>query len=466
MSDMDASSSIVVPLSGIDQNGVHTSSITFGYVVRRVNVEALEAAAKHAAEEWRLLAGRVEWNAEKKSYQIRVPVEQSLPKDYALVKFTTSKMPSTKVPIAPIDDDSAQFLEKPPVKYFRHSSTLNSLSDYASRRAAILSIHVSLTANCACVGVTLPHGLFDATGMGQVVKALNCSLNNLPWIPPKISSSNILTEELERLAVSESVGDPCPPGLVNLQRDFTSVNVKNVLSLGTSMATEMFWHRAKAGAIYLGPNIVEQIVTSVKKQAADEGKGWVSTGDILVAFFLKAAYLEEGSTNPNALTVSAAVSLRKALAETNRDFESYSHNALLPFAFPPLTVQQISSMSIYEFALIHRKAVESTRNIPFIQGYQKWVPSIGGSAIPSRKKGTDSWLLSNQVIGGVDKLDLGSEQLAFWHWMLPFLPDHSFTLNKLRGGYILDACNGIRPNRWTAIVKALDSIKEGKPLVI
>lgn len=287
MSDMDASSSIVVPLSGIDQNGVHTSSITFGYVVRRVNVEALEAAAKHAAEEWRLLAGRVEWNAEKKSYQIRVPVEQSLPKDYALVKFTTSKMPSTKVPIAPIDDDSAQFLEKPPVKYFRHSSTLNSLSDYASRRAAILSIHVSLTANCACVGVTLPHGLFDATGMGQVVKALNCSLNNLPWIPPKISSSNILTEELERLAVSESVGDPCPPGLVNLQRDFTSVNVKNVLSLGTSMATEMFWHRAKAGAIYLGPNIVEQIVTSVKKQAADEGKGWVSTGDILVAFFLK-----------------------------------------------------------------------------------------------------------------------------------------------------------------------------------
>lgn len=161
--------------------------------------------------------------------------------------------------------------------------------------------------------------------------------------------------------------------------------------------------------------------------------------------FEKAAYLEEGPTSPNAMTVSAAVSLRKVLAETNRDFESYSHNALLPLAFPPITIQQMTSMSLYEFALVHRKALEDMRNLPYIQGYQKWVPTIGGQAIPTRRMGTDSWLISNQVIGGVDKLDMGSELLAFWHWMLPFLPDHTFTLNKLKGGYIFDACNGIRP---------------------
>lgn len=269
---------IVVPLSGIDQNGVHTSSVTFGYVFQRVDANALKAAAKQAAEQWRLLAGRVEWNAGKNSYQIRVPVSESLPKDYELIKFTTSPLLFTKLPITSVDENSAQFLEKPPVKYFRHSTTLNSLNDYASKQTPILSIHVSLMANCACVGITLPHGVFDATGMGQVVKALNCSLNHIPWTPPKLSTSNILAEELERLTVSEPVGDPCPPGLVNLQRDFASVSVKNVLSLGTSIASEILWHRVKAGAVYLGSNIVDQIVSAVKKQAADEGRGWVSTG--------------------------------------------------------------------------------------------------------------------------------------------------------------------------------------------
>ncbi|KAJ3738749.1 hypothetical protein DFH05DRAFT_1516799 [Lentinula detonsa] len=457
---------IIVPLSGIDQNGVHTSSITFGYVVAKVDVAALETAAKRAAEEWRLLAGRVEWNASKKSFQVKVPVSGPLPSNYPTVKFTTSKLPSTKLPVTPFDDHSATFLEKPPIKFFRHSSTLNSLADYASKKAPILSLHVSVLANCACVGLTLPHGIFDATGMGQVVKALNSCLNNLPWTPPKISSSNILAEELKRLRESESIGDPCPPGLVNLQRDFTSVNVKNVLTLGASCATELLWHRVKPAAIYLGSRVVEEMVANVKKQAADEGKGWVSTGDVLVAFLLKAAYLDEGPTSPNALTLSTAVSLRGILAHENRDFETYSHNALLPLAFPPLTVQQVSSMSLYEFSLIHRNAIEDMRNIPYIQGYEKWVPSIGGAAIPARRKGTDSWLLSNQVIGGVDKLDLGSEPLGFWHWMLPFMPDHVFTVNKLRGGYILDGFSGVRPPRLRAIEKALDGIRKGQPLVV
>ncbi|KIK57394.1 hypothetical protein GYMLUDRAFT_86838 [Collybiopsis luxurians FD-317 M1] len=464
MSSTDADS-LVVPLSGIDQNGVHTSSITFGYVVREVNAQALEDAANRAAEEWRLLAGRVEWNWAKKSYQIRVPVG-ALPEGYVLTKFTTSHLPSTKIPLTPLTANSATVIEKPPVKYFRHSATLNSLADFASKKAPILSLHVSFLANCACVGMTLPHGVFDATGMGQVVKALNSCLNNLPWVPPKLSTSNILTEELKRLKEAKNIGEACPPGLANLQRDFSSVNVKNVLSLGSSVATELFWHRVKPGAIYLGPRVVAGIVARAKKQAADEGKGWISTGDILVAFFIKAAYLEEGPSSLNSIRVSAAVSLRKVLATTNRDFEQYSHNALLPLAFPPLTVQQVSAMPLHEFALIHRQAIDCVRNIAYIQGYEKWVPTIGGAALPARDRKVDSWLLSNQVVGGVDKLDLGSELLGFWHWMLPFMVDHAFTVNKLRDGYILDGFSGIRPSRMKAIEKVLESLQRGEPLVL
>jgi hypothetical protein len=86
--------------------------------------------------------------------------------------------------------------------------------------------------------------------------------------------------------------------------------------------------------------------------------------------------------------------------------------------------------------------------------------------IPARKRGEDCWLLSNQVVGGVDKLDLGSEHLGFWHYMAPFMPDHTFTVNKLRGGYILDGFSGIRPTRIKAMEKALEGIRSGNPLVL
>jgi len=330
----------------------------------------------------------------------------------------------------------------------------------------LLSLHVSVMANCTCIGMTLPHGVFDVTGMGQVVKAINSCLNNLPWVPPKLSSSNILTEELKRLKESENVGEADPPGLADLQRDFSSVNVKNVLTVGSSVATELFWHRVKAGAVYLGSEVVEDIVSNVKKQAAAEGRGWVSTGDILVSFIIKAAYLDEGPTSLSTMRVSAAVSLRKTLSQTNREFEEYSHNALLPLAFPSLTVQEVSAMSLYDLALIHRQAVNNVRNIAYIQGYEKWVPTIGGSAIPAGDRKSDAWLLSNQVVGGIDKFDFGSELLGLWHYMLPFMVPHAFTLNKLRGGYICDLFSGIRPPRMKSIEKALEGIRNGNPLVL
>ncbi|KAF9018581.1 hypothetical protein BDP27DRAFT_1440158 [Rhodocollybia butyracea] len=167
-----------------DWYGVRHFTSTFGYVVKTVDVAALEIAAKRVAEKWRLIAGRVEWNTVEKSYQVRVPLSDSLPKGYALTKFTMEKMTSTELPIASVKENSAQFLEKPPITYFRHPTTLNSLHDYASKHAPILSIHVSLLANCACVGITIPHGIFDGMGMSQVVEGLNCMLNNVPWAPP------------------------------------------------------------------------------------------------------------------------------------------------------------------------------------------------------------------------------------------------------------------------------------------
>lgn len=63
------SESVLVPLSALDQNGVETSSITFGYILKTTTYDskALDAAAGRLAEKWRLIAGRLEWDAQVNS---------------------------------------------------------------------------------------------------------------------------------------------------------------------------------------------------------------------------------------------------------------------------------------------------------------------------------------------------------------------------------------------------------------
>jgi hypothetical protein len=89
------------------------------------------------------------------------------------------------------------------------------------------------------------------------------------------------------LKEAESISSDPSPGLDHIKRDFGPAGFLNILSLIMAVLKEKWWHRAAPGVIYLGPKVVARIVEDVKKRATEEGKGWVSTGDILVAFFLK-----------------------------------------------------------------------------------------------------------------------------------------------------------------------------------
>ncbi|KAF9075620.1 hypothetical protein BDP27DRAFT_1315370 [Rhodocollybia butyracea] len=128
-------------------------------------------------------------------------------------------------------------------------------------------------------------------------------------------------------------------------------------------------------------------------------------------------------------------------------------------------------MSLYDLALVHREAVENLRNISFVQNYEKWVaaPLNGGGLnvmTPAPLKKNDGWMFLNQVVAGIEQFNLGEELLGFWEYLLPVYPDHTFALNKLRGGYVLDGFSGIRPTRMASIEKALKGIREGQPLVL
>ncbi|KAF9018582.1 hypothetical protein BDP27DRAFT_1378375 [Rhodocollybia butyracea] len=130
---------------------------------------------------------------------------------------------------------------------------------------------------------------------------------------------------------------------------------------------------------------------AVKRQAMEEGRGWVSTGDIMVAFFV------EG-------------------------------------------IISICEFRIYKMA-----------------GQHWW------TGRPPKASG-DVWSFSSLMVAGVNKLDLGSETLAFWHWSVPLMlaPSHMFILNKFKGGYIFDPMVGIHSSRWKSIQKVLQSVQDGK----
>ncbi|KAF9027556.1 hypothetical protein BDP27DRAFT_1437127 [Rhodocollybia butyracea] len=181
---------------------------------------------------------------------------------------------------------------------------------------------------------------------------------------------------------------------------------------------------------------------------------------MLIAWLMKAAYLEEGCSTPNKISVNSVFSMSQILAEINPESEQYPHNAYMPMALPLIDIRSLSSMSLYELALCHRESLNERRNITYIQGVAKWWHSIGWGIVPLGRRKLDSWLFSNQVLSGIETIDLGSEQLGLWFWGNPVAPDHSVTINKLQdGGYLVEAC--VRASRWRAIKKALERMEGG-----
>ncbi|KAG6915829.1 hypothetical protein DXG01_009662 [Tephrocybe rancida] len=448
------SDSILVPLSALDQNGVETSSITLGYILKSVDGAALEAAAKRLVDKWRLLAGRLEWSKDLSTWCIRVPLEGNVSHR---VKFTTNKLavPLSDTPITILGESSAEILTRPALKNFRHSSTPSSLSAFSSSNSPIVSIHVTELANCTCIGISVPHGVFDAFGIGQVIRGLNAELGYRPWVVPVFSETNIMRETLNELAAASPLYGEEPATLADVRREFAATNVRNVVTFGAGIAYEYLWKKANVKAVYLGEAVVKGMVQKVKDEVKKSGAGWVSTGDVMVAWFLKTAFAKE--TDKNLVCVTTTISLRSTLADKDPAFENYTHNSIMPCSMAPLTKTELATKSLAELAVLNRQTIDAVRNVPFVQAYNHWVAKIGGNAIPTRRLGADSWIFSNQVIGHLDEIDFGSEMFAFWHWNAPLIPDHSVLLNKFKGGYIIEA--GIRPSRWDAIAEDVASMK-------
>ncbi|KAG6849061.1 hypothetical protein H0H93_011608 [Arthromyces matolae] len=285
---------ILVPLTKIDQCSPEQCAATGGYVVRNVDSSILKAAAIRVIDKWRLMAGQVEWSAKLSGYCIRVPTHGDI--SHRLT-FTTHKSKDRLDPAFLVNDESsAQVLSRPPLKYFRHPSVQSSLHSYAASKAPIVSIHVTHLKNCACIGITFPHGVLDAVGMGHFLHGLDHELHGRPWDAPIVSEKNVFQEVLDDLETSPRMYDDIHQETAtfsSLRRALGPATYTNLIYLLTDIVKENVWHKAETKAVYLGPNIVKKMIREAKDKVQRIGNVPVSTGDILTAWMLKALHADE-----------------------------------------------------------------------------------------------------------------------------------------------------------------------------
>ncbi|KAG6809471.1 hypothetical protein H0H92_016113 [Tricholoma furcatifolium] len=393
---------ILVPLNVLDRTWLDQSSITLGYVLSTVDIPKIEAAAKRLVDKWRLLAGHLEWSKEHSIWCIRVPLEGDV---LHRLTFTTSKLdtPLDSGAFPSLDPTLAEIIVRPSLQYFRHSSVPNSVEAFASSKAPFLSIHVSELTSCACLGISVPHSIFDAFGLGQIIRGLDAELKGTRWEVPQSFEINIVQKALDELAATHphSTQAPQANAMIAVQRDVVPSSIKNAISCRIAVAYEYFWKKTETKAVYMADAVVNELVEKVKNEVKGSGNEWVSTGDILVAWFLK---------------------------------------------------EEIASKSLAELALNYRRAINVTRNVSFINAYYQWLFEIKRKPTLGPKLGVITYKVTNQVIGHFDDINFGHDMLALWHWNLPFT-DRLIVLNKFKGGYIIQGT--MRSMWWDAVAEVV-----------
>ncbi|KAG6816585.1 hypothetical protein H0H87_004886 [Tephrocybe sp. NHM501043] len=449
------SDTVLVSLSSFDPN-LADLSIILGYAVKSVDCTSLEAAAKRLVEKWRLLAGSVEWSGETSLWSIRVPLKGDVSDR---LNFTTSKQTGTLGTLPILKDNSVEFVKRPPREVFCYPSTHHSLQSISSTNAPILSIHVTEFTNCTCVGISLPHGIFDAFGIGQVVRGLDAEMQGKPWDVPVLRETNILEETMHELEISTPLPSEEPHILTRIRRVYVAPTIKNLLAFGVRTLYEFFWHKVEMKSIYFGEAVVRDMVQKVKREVKNQGSGWVSTGDVLVAWFLKALFATE--TDGKFPCSFSLVSMRSTLSHKEPAFNAYSHNCIIPSAIQAMTKDELRTMSMPELALLHRQSIDAVRNIPFINTYNHWMrrTTSSGKLFVSLRPRDDTVFFTNQTIGKWDQVDFGSEIFYFWLYVAPFAPDHLITLKQFKEGYIIEA--NVRRARWKAVAELVERINGG-----
>jgi hypothetical protein len=146
----------------------------------------------------------------------------------------------------------------------------------------------------------------------------------------------------------------------------------------------------------------------------------------------------------------------------NPGFEKYPHNCMAVCPMPNFSSSWLKSATIAEVALSHRDHIEQVRKLSFIQSLACYFETLKGTApIPDRSFEKPSFMLSNQVIGGLTNISFGpgTQLEAFWEWSIPVNANDMGIINKVKGGYSIMVT--MRKSRWDSIEKEIERINGG-----
>lgn len=259
------------------------------------------------------------------TWTINVPDDTSTrPSHY---RFTTKTLPLDYVAASGLSSPSPAFngrasapLERPKRSLFRPKGVPKSLAGHAKSNCPFLHVHATVLVDAITVGVNLPHGIVDGTGMGIVLKGLTAELHGNEWdVPPSFEGVNPWQQALDRLVDGDGAeaSGPCTPsgdsefkldlsekGLAGssasskdaaaraalpatgMWRSFSTWPAARLLS---SVFVENVFRRSHRGWILLNHATVDALVRKVKAEIKLEtgGAEFVSSGDILFAWALK-----------------------------------------------------------------------------------------------------------------------------------------------------------------------------------
>ncbi|KAG6819126.1 hypothetical protein H0H93_015122 [Arthromyces matolae] len=452
---------ILVPLAQLDQSYLHEVGVTVGHVIRSVDVSVLRAAAVRVVDKWRLLAGHLEWSKQLSSWCVNVPLHGDVS---GRLGFTTNILKRRLDTQFAVNEHAfAQVVTRPPLNLFRASSTPSDLQSYATSKAPIISIHVTKLLNCTCIGFSFPHGVLDAVGIGHFIHGLDDELNGRTWDAPAISTTNVVRETLDTLEAAPTIYDDIhkeTAAFSSLRRSLRPASLANKLSLAAKITNEHIRHGIETKAVHLGEQAIQRLLRETKAEVAKLGVGRVSTGDILVAWIMKAMYADESDSN--AVCLISLYSIRAMLQDKYPTIKDYPHNGFTTCPLPPFTKGQLAKLSVAELAILHRKGFEPATEIAWLQAYNTYLKkALSGQFLVKWEKNNELWIHTNQVIGRLEKIDYGSKMFGVWVWFNPLEFPGEIGINKFNGGYLVQGT--ARSARWRAVAKLVEDMDKPQP---
>ncbi|GAA5857733.1 hypothetical protein JCM8547_005964 [Rhodosporidiobolus lusitaniae] len=468
-------------------------------------VNRFKGAADRVVRKWPLLAG-VPSKGKDGHWSINIPDDiHEHSKTRPLFGFTTALhhqpyylATGLPAPLPPLSSSSSGFLPSLKLSLFRPPSAPKTLFDHERLQSPLLHIHLGFFSDAVAVSVTVPHGVFDGKGAGMVNEALNAELRGESdsWTAPALwEGENPFFRTFEDLADDEVFAEgretvPVTRGWIG--SEWTMAIPRALLGA----IWESQWWKSEMRWLVIRKETVEALVERVKGEVRGEteGKEYVSTGDVLMAWVLPAAHSDETT---GSFTAAPLYNCRQMLNSYNPSFSlDYPHNAAVPYDLlptKPIPLSTLRQTPLSSLSLLFRRSILTFRSLPalsrFWQHYRAnssakspmlpyrdwpelpwflrwlWLPSWF-----SRSSGAGHctrWMVSDQRELGMGALSLPGKDgkpLPLLSYQLadssPGHLDHVLGIQRTaEGDYTISA--HMRRSRWESVERRLKELERG-----